>query len=319
MGGIENARNRGKSKLVGQAVNFMTAGRKSVFVSCGQFSEEERTLGKRVSELVGECTPFVGYFAENQTTLETLTENVLRRLYESVGLIVIMHHRGKVETPTRTLTRGSVWIEQEVAVATLMQQILKRPLHVAFFVQRGIAIEGIRQQLLFNPTMEFVSGEEVIARLGEILPAWTTPLYVGDEELRKLVESADLSMRVDNGHHANLTIEIENQSTMDALIRSIVLWSKGTRVCRPVTPPDGVIWKIPAGRQLPIQFTAKENVAQTLANIYEQGPPVGSYPRTFRAELEVELRCELSGIERTFKENCMVQVELLNRQITGIR
>jgi len=83
-----------------------------------------------VAELVDECAPFFGYFAENQTTLETLTENVLRRLYESVGLIVIMHNRGTVETPTRTLTRASVWIEQEVAVATLMQQILKRPLHV---------------------------------------------------------------------------------------------------------------------------------------------------------------------------------------------
>jgi hypothetical protein len=296
----------------------MSSERKSVFVSCGQFSEDERSLGKRVAELVDECTPFVGYFAENQTTLETLTENVLRRLYESVGLIVIMHHRGTVETPTRTLTRASVWIEQEVAVATLMQQILKRPLHVALFVQRGIAIEGIRQQLQLNP-MEFASGDEVIAKLLAILPGWKYPLYVGDEELRKMVESADLSICVDNGHHANLTIEIENHSKMDALVRSIVLWSKDSRVCRPVTPPEGVTWKIPAGRQLPIQFTAKENVAQMLANLYEQGPPVGNYPRTFRAELVVELRCELSGIERTIKENCKVQVELLNRQITGIR
>jgi hypothetical protein len=127
----------------------MSSERKSVFVSCGQFSEDERSLGKRVAELVDECTPFVGYFAENQTTLETLTENVLRRLYECVGLIVIMHYRGTVETSTRTLTRASVWIEQEVAVATLMQQILKRPLHVALFVQRGIAIEG---EMGFEPT-----------------------------------------------------------------------------------------------------------------------------------------------------------------------
>jgi len=95
--------------------------------------------------------------------------------------------------------------------------------------------------------------------------------------------------------------------------------AKDSRVSRPVTPPEGVTWKIPAGRQLPIQFMTKENVAQMLANIYEQGPPVGNYPRTFRAELVVELRCELSGIERTIKENCKVQVELLNRQITGIR
>jgi hypothetical protein len=106
----------------------MSAQRKTVFISCGQYSEEERSLGKRVAELIRECTPFDGYFAENQTTLATLTENVLRQLYESVGIVVIMHHRGMVETPRGKLTRASVWVEQEVAIATLMQQILKRPL-----------------------------------------------------------------------------------------------------------------------------------------------------------------------------------------------
>jgi hypothetical protein len=97
----------------------MSEPRKTVFISCGQYSEEERALGKSAAELVRQCTPFDGYFAENQTTLATLTENVLTRLYESVGLIVIMHHRGTVETPRGRLTRASVWVEQEVAVATL--------------------------------------------------------------------------------------------------------------------------------------------------------------------------------------------------------
>jgi len=50
-------------------------------------------------------------------------------LYESVGLIVIIHHRGKIEG-CNTI-RASVWIEQEVAIATLMEQVLGRPLYVA--------------------------------------------------------------------------------------------------------------------------------------------------------------------------------------------
>jgi len=54
-------------------------------------------LGKRACELVKECTAFEGYFAQNQTTLKALSENVLSRLYESVGLIVIKHHRGKIK------------------------------------------------------------------------------------------------------------------------------------------------------------------------------------------------------------------------------
>lgn len=293
----------------------MSSERKSVFVSCGQFTDEERTLGKQIAELVTDCTPFKGYFAENQTTLETLTENVLRRLYESVGLIVIMHHRGTVQTPNRTLTRGSVWVEQEIAVATLMQQILKRPLHVALFIQKGIAIEGIRQQLQLNP-VEFVHGEEVVARLRTILPAWQSPLYVGDEEIRKRVDSAEVSIRIDNGHNTNVTLEIENHSTMDLTVKSMLMRSKDTKVCGPVYLSDGVNPEIPAKRKIPIRFTAEKNVVLSIESVNELVHHTG-YPLP-RADVLVELRCELLGIERPFKENCKVQIDSLNHQMTGI-
>ena len=103
----------------------MVEQRKTVFISCGQYTDEEKELGKRVCDLVTKSTIFEGYFAQNQTTLKTLSENVLRRLYESVGLIVIMHHRGKIEG--RDVIRASVWVEQEIAMATLMEQVLGRP------------------------------------------------------------------------------------------------------------------------------------------------------------------------------------------------
>ena len=99
----------------------MVEARKTIFISCGQYTDEEKNLGKRVCSLVEECTPFQGYFAQNQATLKALSENVLRRLYESVGLIVIMHHRGKIEG--QTTIRASVWIEQEIAIAAFRQQI----------------------------------------------------------------------------------------------------------------------------------------------------------------------------------------------------
>src|SRR6267143_4945075 len=127
----------------------MAERRKTIFISCGQYAPQERELGKQVCEMVAKYTPFEGYFAENQVTLKTLSENILRRLYDSVGLIVIMHHRGKIEG--RDIIRASVWVEQEIAMATLMEQVLGRPLYVALFIQRGIAIEGIRQQIQLNP------------------------------------------------------------------------------------------------------------------------------------------------------------------------
>jgi hypothetical protein len=127
-----------------------------------------------------------------------------------------MHHRGKIEG--RNTIRTSVWIEQEVAIATLMQQILGRPLHVALFIQHGIAIEGIRQQIQLNP-IEFTSSDEV-TRLREILPKWTTPLYVGDEERQKIAKSVMLTIRTDNGHHTHYTIQVENHSKTDQRIRT---------------------------------------------------------------------------------------------------
>ena len=197
--------------------------RKTVFISCGQFTDEERELGKRVCDLVTKRTAFEGYFAQNQTTLKALSENVLRRLYESVGLIAIMHHRGRIEG--RDVIRASVWVEQEIAMATLMEQVLGRPLHVVLFIQHGVAIEGIRQQIQLNP-IEFTNNDEVIGRLGEILATWTKPLYMGAEERSKMADSVELSIKTDNAHHRNYTIQVENHSKQDVDVKSISLWSK---------------------------------------------------------------------------------------------
>jgi hypothetical protein len=287
------------------------AERPTIFSSCGQYAEEERKLGKQVCKLVEDTTAFTGYFADNQTTLKALSENVLRRLYESVGLIVIMHHRGNVES--RNIIRGSVWIEQEVAIATLMEQILRRPLHVALFVQRGIAIEGIRQQLQLN-AIEFNSGDQVIAHLREILPDWRQPLYRSDEEIEKLVDSVDLSITAQGGIQLDFTIDVENHSAVDVEVKSIGLSSKGGRICKPVSPPEGTRWSVPAHRSVPIRFTTAEDIASRLANIYNE---VWTQ-RLFRGELDIELRCEILGVTKSFKETRTVQVDYRGRQIIGL-
>jgi hypothetical protein len=59
----------------------MTAdGRRIVFISCGQYVEEERQLGKALADLVEAKTPFRGYFAENQMSFEAVTQNILAAL-----------------------------------------------------------------------------------------------------------------------------------------------------------------------------------------------------------------------------------------------
>jgi hypothetical protein len=150
----------------------MTTRKGVVFVSCGQMTEEEKSLGNQVCALVRNLTPHQPYFAENQSSLEALTTNILASLDESVGLIAIMHPRGVVTFPDKhQQVRASVWIEQEIAIAAYLTQILKRPLKIAPYIHREIHREGMRDQLLLN-AVPFVADSEVLDHLRTFLPNW---------------------------------------------------------------------------------------------------------------------------------------------------
>src|SRR5258708_15126463 len=159
-----------------------------IFISCGQVTAEEKTLGKQVCALVKDLTPHEPYFAENQNSLEGLTQNILGSLDDSVGLITIMHPRGIVTFPdNRQDIRASVWIEQEIAIAAYITQILKRQLKIASYIHHSIRREGMRDQLLLNAIL-FTAAAEVLTHLRDILPTWkdlpaslkrTTPPKVG--------------------------------------------------------------------------------------------------------------------------------------------
>lgn len=145
---------------------------KVVFISCGQVTEEERFLGRSIAQLVEQLTPFQAYLAQNQSSLEGLTQNILKALNRCVGLIVVMHPRGKVSgVPHHPHTRGSVWIEQEIAIAAFLTQVFHRHLKVAAFLHKDIQREGMRDELQLNPVI-FENNDQVLAQLVEILDRW---------------------------------------------------------------------------------------------------------------------------------------------------
>ena len=137
-----------------------------IFVSCGQYTQEETRLGTAISEFITKHTPYKPYFAEEQNTLEGLVTNILEALDRAAGLIGVMHNRGTVTTPNGTLERGSVWIEQEIAIAAFIQHVLKRKIKVALYAQEGIALEGIRQQLRLK-LMSFKTETDILTDLPE--------------------------------------------------------------------------------------------------------------------------------------------------------
>ncbi len=146
-----------------------------VFISCGQQTEREKLLGADIAQLVRELTPFEPYFAEYQTSLEGLAQHVFGALHRCVALVAVLHARGSVESAK--LVRASVWVEQEIAIAAFIQEALGRKLHVAAFIEHGVAREGVRESLLLNPK-EFVETRDVLAALRQILPTWRQPLQL---------------------------------------------------------------------------------------------------------------------------------------------
>ncbi len=142
------------------------SGKPLVFISCGQYTDQERDLGKDLAAIVGELTPCEGYFAENQNSLLGLSQHIFGALDRAVGFIAVVHHRGTVATPSGRHVRGSVWVEQEIAIAAFLAQAQGRRLATLVYIQKGIAREGVRQQLRLKP-VEFETESEILADLRE--------------------------------------------------------------------------------------------------------------------------------------------------------
>lgn len=144
-----------------ETLSMKSAERPTVFISCGQYTSEEKQLGRDIAQLVGDLTNARGYFAENQSSLDGLSRNIMGALNNSAGFIAVMHHRGTVSTPGGDHIRGSVWVEQELAIASFLVQAQDKHMPVAVYIQNGIKREGIRDQLLLGAT-EFTEPAEVL-------------------------------------------------------------------------------------------------------------------------------------------------------------
>jgi hypothetical protein len=141
---------------------------KRIFISCGQYTEAEKRIGTRIADLV-RSAGFEPFFAEEVHDLVGLDRNILDALHECVAFIVVLHPRGTVTRPdTSFVTRASVWIEQEIAIAAYIRHVENRPLQVIAFKHFLVDREGLRDVLQLNP-IEFKNESEVLAALPELL------------------------------------------------------------------------------------------------------------------------------------------------------
>lgn len=147
-----------------------------VFISCGQYTDEEIGLGSAMERLVREETKYDAYFAEQQNSLDGLSSNILSSLGRCAAFVGVAHHRGVVDRLKDRITRASVWVEQEIAIAAFIQHALKRKIEVALYLQKGIHREGIREQLRLAP-IEFETPEDVLKDFRSRLSTWNLEIH----------------------------------------------------------------------------------------------------------------------------------------------
>jgi len=144
---------------------------KTIFISCGQYTPAEKQLGKQISEMVRTLTDCQPFFAEEVQDLNGLDANILSALHDCVGFITVMDPRGEIRRPNGSVVRASVWIEQEIAIATYIQRVEKRTLPIIAFKHKSVGREGIRDLLHLNP-FEFTDEAEILTELSKRLTAW---------------------------------------------------------------------------------------------------------------------------------------------------
>jgi hypothetical protein len=134
-----------------------------VFISCGQFTDAEKKLGKHIAVLV-DALGLEPFFAENVQDLDGLDANILRALRDCAAFITVLHPRGKITRPDGSaVIRASVWIEQEIAIAAYIKRVENRDIPLIAFAHESVSREGIRELLHINPIV-FKTEDEVLLK-----------------------------------------------------------------------------------------------------------------------------------------------------------
>jgi hypothetical protein len=126
---------------------------KSIFISCGQGTENEKTTGILLKTVVDGEPGFRAYFAETVHDFGALADHVLKGIQECAGAIVVLQDRGRVVHPDGSEWghRSSVWVNQELAILAYRQFFESKKLPVIAFIDPQVKLEGAMTALIVNP------------------------------------------------------------------------------------------------------------------------------------------------------------------------
>jgi hypothetical protein len=150
---------------------------KSIFISCGQATEEEKTIGVLLKTAVDAEPGFQGYFAETVHDLDALSRHVLQGVQECAGAIVILQDRGLVVRGDGSEWghRSSVWVNQEIAILAYRRFFESREIPILAFKDAKVKLEGAMTALIVNP-----QPLPPISQLPAVVKGWlATARFVG--------------------------------------------------------------------------------------------------------------------------------------------
>lgn len=124
-----------------------------IFVSCGQVTDTEKSLGVAVKATIDATPGFEAYFAETVHDLQALGVNVFDALRRCAGAVMLFQDRGKVVRADGTELghRSSVWVNQELAILAYRQFVEATSIPLLAFVDPNVRLEGAMTSLIVNP------------------------------------------------------------------------------------------------------------------------------------------------------------------------
>ena len=170
-----------------------------VFISCGQQTEEEKSIGKGIVEYF-EKRGFDPYFAEEVHSPLGLTENIYKNLGSCEYFIAINFKRDDTDF-------GSLFVQQELAIASYNGTQL-----LAFHMP-SIKLKGVVKYLHVN-SIKFSSLSDIIRSLDRLTKTWDPnsknilKLNFGNEHLN--VEIRNQNNILSNWYH----VTVENLSSL---------------------------------------------------------------------------------------------------------
>jgi hypothetical protein len=140
-----------------------------IFVSCGQETHEEISLGREIIKVIGDHKGMKGFFAQDVHSPADLNGAVFGALRTCDGFFAVMHKRGGVTyRDYPVIHRSSVWIQQEIAIIAYRSFLQGRHVPVRVFQEKGILLEGIMKTSIVN-SIVFRQNDEVLEGLSKWL------------------------------------------------------------------------------------------------------------------------------------------------------